>query len=327
MLNNAPLLLLRANNKSFKKKQRLLNRRVKDRRQLREEIYSDHNIFQSSVNLYRNMTAQNIIWDKNYNYKCVINAVKEDNSSLKARIWNVEKENRRMERQIDSWNLADYAASGLTKKPYIDMATVEKVLIDQDYNIVSMKMTICDLEKTLALREQHLQGLVDRSRDMHKLSSLLNHEIALRKVEVCECIQLEHTAAPPFERDFRDRMAQLILRQNQQLDLIAKNTEIKKKSKANIETDLQTVRSDCELQKDVTYAEIERLSEETSRMRAEEDGGLNLAREKLKLAQKQLLDYECYMQAQMGEFIKRKLPLQLEIDALRQQLAQPHPAH
>jgi hypothetical protein len=51
------------------------------------------------------MTAQNLIWDKNYNYKCVINTVKEENSSLKARIWNVEKENRKMERQIDSWNL------------------------------------------------------------------------------------------------------------------------------------------------------------------------------------------------------------------------------
>jgi len=72
----------------------------------------------------------------------MINQVKEENSSLKARIWNVEKENRRMERQIDSWNLADYAANTLTKKPYIDMGTVEKVVGDQDYNIVSMKMQI-----------------------------------------------------------------------------------------------------------------------------------------------------------------------------------------
>jgi hypothetical protein len=37
------------------------------------------------------MTAQNLIWDKNYNFKCVINQVKEENNSLKARIWNVEK--------------------------------------------------------------------------------------------------------------------------------------------------------------------------------------------------------------------------------------------
>lgn len=88
------------------------------------------------------MTAQNLIWDKNYNYKCIINNIKEENSSLKARIWNVEKENRKMERQIDSWNLNECQASSLAKKPYIDMATVEKVVADQDYNIVSLKMQI-----------------------------------------------------------------------------------------------------------------------------------------------------------------------------------------
>jgi hypothetical protein len=71
------------------------------------------------------MTAQNIIWEKNYNYKCVINQVKEENSGLKARIWNVEKENRKMERQIESWNLSEFAAlPQSTKKPYVDMATV-----------------------------------------------------------------------------------------------------------------------------------------------------------------------------------------------------------
>jgi hypothetical protein len=47
-----------------------------------------------------------------------------------------------MERQIDSWNLNECQASSLAKKPYIDMATVEKVVADQDYNIVSLKMQI-----------------------------------------------------------------------------------------------------------------------------------------------------------------------------------------
>jgi len=69
------------------------------------------------------MVAQNIIWDKNYNFKCVINQVKEENSSLKARIWNVEKENRRMERQIEAWNLNDSVNPSNPKKLYIDMAT------------------------------------------------------------------------------------------------------------------------------------------------------------------------------------------------------------
>ena len=68
--------------------------------------------------------------------------MKEENSSLKARIWNFEKENRRMERQINVWNLHDHAVNNFTKKPYIDMATVEKVVNDQDYNIVSLKIEI-----------------------------------------------------------------------------------------------------------------------------------------------------------------------------------------
>ena len=76
-INNSPLLILRHNNKEFKAKQKQLDRRVKNKKLLREEIYSNHNIFHSSVNLYRNMSAQNIIWDKNYNFKCVINQIKE----------------------------------------------------------------------------------------------------------------------------------------------------------------------------------------------------------------------------------------------------------
>lgn len=141
-INNTPLLLLRQSNKQFKAKQKRLDRRVRSKKLLREEIYSNHNIFHSSVNLYRNMAAQDIIWDKNYNSICLINLIKEENCSLKARIWNVEKENRRMERQIEAWNLTDYSHLSTQKKLYIDMATFSKVIADQDYNIVTMKMQI-----------------------------------------------------------------------------------------------------------------------------------------------------------------------------------------
>lgn len=123
-LNNSPVLLLRQNNLSFKEKRHRFDKRMQNKRQLREEIYSNHNIFQSSVDLYRNMTAQNIIWDRNYRCKCAINQIKEENSSLKAKIWNVEKENRKMERQIEAWNLKDCSSASLNGKPYIDMATV-----------------------------------------------------------------------------------------------------------------------------------------------------------------------------------------------------------
>ena len=54
----------------------------------------------------------------------------------------MEKENRRMDRQIEAWNLTEYASLGSNKKPFVDTATVEAVLRDQDYQIVSMKMEI-----------------------------------------------------------------------------------------------------------------------------------------------------------------------------------------
>ena len=65
---------------------------MKKHKFLKEEIYKNHNIFHSLTNLNhfsKTMTAQNIIWIKNYELKEGINKVKEENSSLKARIWNV----------------------------------------------------------------------------------------------------------------------------------------------------------------------------------------------------------------------------------------------
>jgi len=56
-------------------------------------------------------------------------------------------------------------------------------------------------------------------------------------------------------------MSLKIVKQNQQLDLIAKNIEIKKKSRVNIENDLHSISKECELQKNITYAEVERLNE------------------------------------------------------------------
>lgn len=129
--------------------QKRINRRIRCKKFLRQEIDKNHNIFQSRVNLSRNMVAQNILWDKNYSLKQAINQLHEENSSLKARIWNFEKENRKMDRQIEYWSLKEYMAT-TGKKIYIDTATLEKVLADQDYNIVSMKIDIVELEKTLS---------------------------------------------------------------------------------------------------------------------------------------------------------------------------------
>lgn len=68
----------------------------------------------------------------------------------------------------------------------------------------------------------------------------------------------------------------MIIKQNENLDLIAKNIEIKKKSKCSIENELNSIIQECELQKNITYQQIERLSEETRKMKAEADGGINI---------------------------------------------------
>ena len=87
------------------------------------------------MNLYRNMNAQNILWDKKYDYQQGINQLKDSNSSLKAKIWNIEKENRRMEKQIEAWGLNDRQL-----RPHVDASTMHTVLSDQDYSIVSLKI-------------------------------------------------------------------------------------------------------------------------------------------------------------------------------------------
>lgn len=41
----------------------------------------------------------------------------------------------------------------------------------------------------------------------------------------------------------------------------------------------------------------------------------------MKLAKKNRLDYECFMQNQMGTYIRTKMPLKTEIERLKEELA------
>jgi hypothetical protein len=64
-----------------------------------------------------------------------------------------------MERQIEAWNLNDCLSTSAGKKPYIDMTTVERVVCDQDYNIVSLKMQIFELEKEVEDRSKEYEAI------------------------------------------------------------------------------------------------------------------------------------------------------------------------
>lgn len=157
------LQFLREQSQAYKSKVRREKRRVKKRVHLASHLQQNANVFQLGVRGFSRKAAQNIIWEKNYQLKVLINALKEDNSSLKARLWNFEKENRKMDKQIESWNLSQLFADS-RKKPYIDMATVSKVCSDQDYEIVSNKITIAKLEHTLDEREHAIQDLLKKTK-------------------------------------------------------------------------------------------------------------------------------------------------------------------
>ena len=69
-----------------------------------------------------------------------------------------------MDKQIEAWNLERLFQTS-RKKPYIDMATVSKVFADQDYEIVSNKITIAQLEKELESKQEEIEKLTQIGRD------------------------------------------------------------------------------------------------------------------------------------------------------------------
>ena len=306
-LNNYPVVLLRQRNQTHKSKHRKLNRRARNRKTLRKEIYSNHNVFQSDVDLYRNMTAQNILWDKKYDYQRGINQLKEANSSLKARIWNVEKENRRMERQIEAWGLTDGQP-----RPYVDTSTRQKVLSDQDYSIVSLKLQIIDLERELEARDQAHQESLEQNRQSGQICAALNHEIARLKVEACGRLGIGKGQGRAGEQ-----MASQLAHSQNQLSHIAKNMDIKRKTKNTLAGEIAAIGNECQSLTPPTHQQLDGLWEEIRGLQVEKDGGVQLEREKYEQARKKTLAAECAMQGRMGEFIKAKLTLHAEIGQLR----------
>lgn len=108
------------------------------------------------------MEIQNILWEKNYRLKSAINAVKEENNALRAKAWNFSKENRKMKRQIDSWDLERSMIISENKKPYIDSTTMEKVFRDQEFSVVSMKIELTELGKVLEEKEEVIRKSQER---------------------------------------------------------------------------------------------------------------------------------------------------------------------
>jgi hypothetical protein len=69
-----------------------------------------------------------------------------------------------------------------------------------------------------------------------------------------KCVGGEANQKNQFEYESKEKMSQTMARQNQQLDLISKNIEIKRKSKISIDNDLRAVDDECEIHKHITYS-------------------------------------------------------------------------
>lgn len=65
-----------------------------------------------------------------YYTKNQINELNQNNQNLRARAWNIEKENRKMVKQIESWNLASGVIFDEENRAFVDSATTELVFKD-----------------------------------------------------------------------------------------------------------------------------------------------------------------------------------------------------
>ena len=109
-----------------------------------------------------------------------------------------------------------------------------------------------------------------------------------KQVEIYEAVEHRQDGGD-YEKDRKEELTRKLTKQNKQLDLIAKNREIKKKTKNHLTNEIALLQAEIDLHKEITEDEIERLKAETKRMRTEEDGGVKLAKEKLKIAQQNTL--------------------------------------
>jgi uncharacterized protein (DUF3084 family) len=174
----SPIAELRLRERRRWKKEQSTHRKLRNLSHLKDEIDENSNVFLRGVlSTVSNMEIQNILWEKNYRLKTSINSLKEENNALRARAWNLSKENRKMKKQIDSWNLERSMILSENKKPYIDSTTMEKVYQDQDFSVVSMKIELNDLSQALADRETVIRKQQERVSNFPTLSDHLNQEI------------------------------------------------------------------------------------------------------------------------------------------------------
>ncbi|EWS71101.1 hypothetical protein TTHERM_000680599 (macronuclear) [Tetrahymena thermophila SB210] len=114
------------------------------------------------------------LWDQVYFTKNQINELNQDNNNLRAKVWNIEKENRKMIKQIENWNLYKGVIFDEENKPFVDSATSEKVFTDQNFQAISMKKEIKQLQEEINEQE----GIIKELRQ--KLKATKEDQVAMK---------------------------------------------------------------------------------------------------------------------------------------------------
>lgn len=118
------------------------------------------------------------LWDQVYLTKIKINQLKEENSNVKAKIFNLEKENRRFQKQIEGWNLEKGVIIDQNNQAFVDTATTEKVYKDTNFNSVSLKEQLKEQQALLRQKEERIKDQEHQIQSFKSEAETLNEALS-----------------------------------------------------------------------------------------------------------------------------------------------------
>lgn len=110
-------------------------------------------------------------------------------------MWNFEKENRKMQKQIDYWNLEKYPLLEGKKTPYLDSNTMDKVFQDQDYSVVTMKIELTRLTELMGAKDQEIKRNNDVVSNSKYYEELISGQIALEAKKLIKVITEDNSSS------------------------------------------------------------------------------------------------------------------------------------
>ena len=133
-----------------------------------------------------------------------------------------------------------------SSKPYIDTATAEKVLHDQDYSITSIKIMIVQLTHDLEMLSHTLDESLSVNKNIKNIKNDMKHQLNGKKVEMYKLSLGEEVGGKGNVGELewlKEEKKSVLMSKNQELGLINRNIEMKKKSKGVLEEEMTKINS------------------------------------------------------------------------------------